>query len=102
MGDGGLLAQAIMNRVRQERMSEERWKVTPRRPLPPLPAGAEDIVSAPLPPLLEAYFRLGAKACGEPCYDADFSCADKLVLVDLANVNTKYVRHFLGRDSVHE
>ena len=43
-----------------------------------------------------------AGGSGEPCYDADFSCADILVLVDLANVNTKYVRHFLGRDSVHE
>jgi len=102
MKDGGLLAQAIMNNIRKKGMADPRWSVVPKSPLPPLPPNSEEIVSAPLPPLLKAYFRLGAKACGEPCYDADFNCADILVLVDMANVNTKYVRYFLGRDSVHE
>ena len=101
MNDGGILAQAIMNNIRQKNMADDRWRVIPKNPLPPLPAKSEKIVSAPLPPLLKAYFRLGAKACGEPCYDADFNCADVLVLADMADVNSKYVRYFLGRDSVH-
>lgn len=99
MEDGGLVAQAIMNNVRQQAMSDEQWRVTPKNPLPPLPAGAEQVVSAPLPPLLKAYFRLGAVACGEPCFDPEFNCADILVLVDVENIDASYTRHFLDRVS---
>lgn len=99
MDDGGVVAQAIMNNVRQHAMSDEQWRVTPKNPLPPLPEGAEAVVSAPLPPLLKAYFRLGAVACGEPCYDPDFNCADILVLVDVAKMDASYTRHFLDRVS---
>jgi putative hemolysin len=99
MDDGGFLAQAIMNNVRQHDMADSQWRVQPKNPLPPLPEGVKDLVSAPLPPLLKAYFRLGAKACGEPCYDSNFNCADILVLVDIANLDASYARHFLDRVS---
>lgn len=99
MHDGGVVAQAIMNNVRQHAMSDAQWRVEPKHPLPPLPVGSDQVVSAPLPPLLKAYFRLGAKACGEPCYDPDFNCADILVLVAVANMDAGYTRHFLDRVS---
>ena len=99
MDDGGLIAQAIMNNVRQHAMSEAQWRVTPKQPLPTLPSGAEEVVSAPLPPLLKAYFRLGAVACGEPCFDPEFNCADILVLVDVNKMDASYTRHFLDRVS---
>jgi putative hemolysin len=97
MHDGGTVAQAIMNRVRQHAMTDEDCRVTPKQPLPPLPAGSEDTVAAPLPPLLKAYFRLGARACGEPCYDPAFNCADILVLVNVREIDSSYTRHFLDR-----
>ena len=99
MDDGGLVAQAIMNNVRQQAMSDEQWRVTPKNPLPSLPQGAQQVVSAPLPPLLKAYFRLGAVACGEPCFDPAFNCADILVLVDVSRMDSAYTRHFLDRVS---
>lgn len=99
MQDGGLMAQAIMNNVRRQAMSDPQWRVTPRKALPPLPAGAETVVSAPLPPLLKAYFRLGGQACGEPCYDPDFNCADIMILVEVAKMDASYTRHFLERVS---
>jgi len=99
MDDGGVVAQAIMNNVRQHAMTDQQWRVAPKNPLPALPAGAEQVVSAPLPPLLKAYFRLGAKACGEPCFDPHFNCADILVLVDVAKMDASYTRHFLDRVS---
>ena len=99
MDDGGVVAQAIMNNVRQHAMSDAQWRVTPKHPLPPLPAGTETVVSAPLPPLLKAYFRLGARACGEPCFDPAFNCADILVLVDVEKMDSSYTRHFLDRVS---
>lgn len=97
MHDGGIHAQAIMNRVRQHAMTESDCRVTPKHPLPPLPSNATDTVSAPLPPLLKAYFRLGARACGEPCYDQAFNCADILVLVKVDEIDASYTRHFLDR-----
>jgi putative hemolysin len=95
--DGGVQAQAIMNRVRREAMTPPNCRVAPLNPLPPLPDGAVETVSAPLPPLLKAYFRLGARACGEPCYDPDFACADILVMVDVKAIDSSYTRHFLDR-----
>lgn len=97
MHDGGVVAQAIMNRVRQHAMTSADCRATPKNPLPPLPAGSEDTVAAPLPPLLKAYFRLGARACGEPCYDPSFHCADILVLVNVNEIDSSYTRHFLDR-----
>ena len=97
MDDGGIVAQAIMNRVRQHAMTTPDCRVTPKNPLPPLPGGAEETVAAPLPPLLKAYFRLGARACGEPCYDPAFNCADVLVLVNVGDIDASYTRHFLDR-----
>lgn len=97
MHDGGVVAQAIMNRVRQRAMTGADCRVIPKNPLPALPRGAEDTVSAPLPPLLKAYFRLGAQACGEPCHDPAFNCADILVLVNVGEIDASYTRHFLDR-----
>lgn len=98
MADGGVVARAIMNRVRQHAMTEPACRVTPKKPLPSQPPGTWDNVSAPLPPLLKAYFRLGAKACGEACHDPHFDCADILVLVNVHEIDAAYSRHFLGRD----
>ncbi|MCB1922772.1 MAG: GNAT family N-acetyltransferase [Gammaproteobacteria bacterium] len=99
MRDGGVHAQAIMNRVRQHAMTPPDCRAVPKRPLPPLPNGASDTLSAPLPPLLKAYFRLGARACGEPCHDPAFNCADILVLVKVDEIDASYSRHFLERVS---
>lgn len=97
MRDGGVVAQAIMNHVRKHAISPSDCRAIPRNPLPALPAGAEEALAAPLPPLLKAYFNLGAKACGEPCFDPAFNCADFLVLVKLDEMNASYARHFLDR-----
>ncbi|MEU4324413.1 GNAT family N-acetyltransferase [Nonomuraea dietziae] len=49
-----------------------------------------------MPPLLRGYLRLGAWICGEPAHDAAFGCADFLVLLSMAQVDRRYLRHFLG------
>ena len=57
----------------------------------------EDTVDAPLPALLRAYVRLGARVCGEPCRDPDFGVADVLMLLDVRELNPSYSRHFIDR-----
>jgi putative hemolysin len=77
-------------------MADQGLRVTPHAPLlttqPP-----DDVLDAPLPALVKAYIRLGAKACGEPCRDPDFGVADVLMLLDVNDLNPAYSRHFLER-----
>jgi putative hemolysin len=96
LGEQDMQAAAIMNRVRRQAMAAEDVRVTPRAPLLASPA-PEEVLDAPLPPLLKAYIRLGARACGEPCRDPDFRVADVLMLLDIDQLNPAYARHFLER-----
>lgn len=98
LGEGDLQAAATMNRIRRQAMADPEIRVTPRLPL--LSSGvSEDVLDAPLPPLLKAYIRLGAKACGEPCRDPDFGVADVFMLLRVAELNPAYSRHFMERET---
>jgi len=92
MRDGGVQAQAIMQRLREGHLSTELLRAEPKTPLPPLELAAN--VTAQLPPLLKAYMRLGAKICGEPCWDADFQVADVFILLKRDELCPRYARHF--------
>lgn len=96
LGDQDIQAAAIMNRLRRQALSTECLRVTPRAPLLTTQV-SEDILDAPLPALLRAYVRLGARVCGEPCRDPDFGVADVLMLLNIDELNPSYSRHFLDR-----
>jgi putative hemolysin len=100
LGEQDSRAAAVMNRLRRQAFADEALRVTPRCPLHRSRA-AENVLDAPLPPLLKAYVRLGARACGEPCRDPDFGVADILMLLDVDQLNPAYSRHFLERTSHH-
>ncbi len=92
LADGGMQYSAIMNAVRSKHLSPEDRRVVPRLPL--TVSGSEGL-SALFPPLLKAYTRMGAKICGEACWDPDFNVADVFVLLETADLNERYARHFL-------
>ncbi|MTW22018.1 GNAT family N-acetyltransferase [Allochromatium palmeri] len=96
LGERDIQAAAIMNRLRRQAMAPEDRRVTPHTPLLTTQV-ADDVLDAPLPPLLRAYVRLGAKACGEPCRDPEFGVADVLMLLDLKTLSPAYSRHFFDR-----
>lgn len=96
LGKNGAHAEAIMNRLRRSAMSPEQLRAVPRLPVP-RPGGENNNLSAPMPPLLKAYVRLGAKACGEAFWDKDFDVADVLMLLNVDELNPSYSRHFLDR-----
>jgi putative hemolysin len=97
LDDGGVRAAAIMQRLRQHAMAADAMHVQPALPLPETDHPMDDKLTAPMPPLLKAYVRLGARACGEPCWDPDFKVADVLMLLDVDELNPAYSRHFLER-----
>ncbi|MFF7708146.1 L-ornithine N(alpha)-acyltransferase [Pseudomonas sp. NPDC007930] len=92
MQDGGLQAEAIMQRLRERHLCTENLRAEPRTPLPNLDVPANLI--AEMPPLLKAYMRLGAKICGEPCWDQDFQVADVFILLKRDELCPRYARHF--------
>lgn len=92
LADGGLQYAAIMNSVRSKYMSDADRRVVPRLPLP---STASEGLSALFPPLLKAYTRMGAKICGEACWDPDFNVADVFVLLETSQLNGRYAKHFL-------
>lgn len=96
MSDDGVLATAIMNRLRHHAFASADRRVQPRRPVPPVTVD-DTAIAAPLPPLLKAYVRLGARACGEACWDPGFGVADVFMLLDIDELDPTYSRHFMGR-----
>ncbi|MDH4561967.1 MULTISPECIES: L-ornithine N(alpha)-acyltransferase [unclassified Pseudomonas] len=92
MQDGGIQAQAIMQRLRERHLCTEYLRAEPKNPLPVLELPGN--VIAEMPPLLKAYMRLGAKICGEPCWDPDFQVADVFILLKRDELCPRYARHF--------
>ncbi|VXC50643.1 putative hemolysin [Pseudomonas sp. 8Z] len=92
MQDGGIQAQAIMQRLRERYLSTEHLRAEPKHPLPQLDLPGN--VIAEMPPLLKAYMRLGAKICGEPCWDKEFQVADVFILLKRDELCPRYARHF--------
>jgi putative hemolysin len=91
IGDGAN-AMAAFATLAERYMAPEGFRVKPKLPLP--------LRDGPVPPtripsLLLAYMRLGAKICGEPCWDPDFNVADVVVLLDPAELRQRYARRFL-------
>jgi len=94
LDDGGAAAHAMLDTIRSKHLAEPRFHVRPYQSLPRADRAPEGPVR--MPPLLKAYLSLGAKACGEPYWDRDFQCADVFMLLNVAELNPRYARHFLS------
>jgi len=91
--EGGANVHAIMDRFRRNYLSPANQRVTPRLAVPASVDG-DNLTALRIPPLLKAYVSLGAKICGEPCWDPDFNVADVFVLLEASKLSKRYVRHF--------
>jgi putative hemolysin len=69
--------------------------VLPRLPLPV--ERLEDSLHVEPPALIKGYLRLGTKVLGAPAWDPDFNTADLPMLMRLADLPSRYRRHFLGQ-----
>lgn len=91
---GDVTGHALLNELYANHPAPAQYRVRPQRPIPPMMHGRA-VAPAPLPPLLKAYLRLGARICGEACWDPDFGVADVFILLDVKEVPDRYRRHFL-------
>lgn len=92
MADDGAMAQALYTEAKRK-YAMEGLTVKPRNPLPIVdPYSSTQRLR--MPPLLKAYFSLGAKVCGAPCWDEVFNCADLFLLLRVSDMQSRYARHF--------
>ena len=90
-------AAEMLADMRKRQETEAQYRVTPLLAMPALPEGTAALTK--LPPLLRTYLAMGAKVCGEPCWDPDFNCADAFILVGVHNIPQRYIRHFMTRQT---
>ncbi|WP_034273616.1 GNAT family N-acetyltransferase [Haloechinothrix halophila] len=94
LADGGALAAGVWDTVLAKHYAPATQRIRPLYPWDD--SGVPRRQRPMLPPLLRGYLRLGARVCGPPAHDPDFGVADFFVLLDLHQLNDRYLRYFLG------
>lgn len=90
--DGGHMAAALYHELKHKYLCPPQWQV---RPLKPLRLDDKQPVDHPeCPALIKGYLKAGAWFCGAPCLDEAFNCADVLILMDMTQLNQRYVQRF--------
>jgi putative hemolysin len=93
-GPSGFAVEAVYRQLPREHLGPDALRVAPKRAVPPARRCQRD--ESGIPPLLQAYLRLGAWVCGEPCWDEDFNVMDLFVLLPVERLAARYEKHFIG------
>ncbi len=97
LSDGGHNAAALYHTLSDTSMAPSEYRVTPHTPFNV--HEREPGHKVQIPPLIKGYLRGGAWVCGEPAWDPDFNCADLFLMLPLANLDSRYARHYLKEKS---
>jgi putative hemolysin len=78
--------------VRETHLAPIEYHVRPRLPLPV--EQLDEALDIEPPALIKGYLRLGAKVLGPPAWDPDFNSADLPMMMRIADLPSRYRRHF--------
>lgn len=90
----GHAAASIWRQVREKHLASIEFHVRPRLPLPI--EQLDNSLDVEPPALIKGYLRLGSKVLGPPAWDPQFNAADLPLMMRLADLPTRYRKHFLG------
>ena len=91
---GGHAAASIWRQLSQTHLAAIEYRVTPRLALPV--AQLDDSLVVEPPALIRGYLRLGARVLGAPAWDPDFNSADLPMMMRVADLPARYLKHFSG------
>lgn len=91
---GGHAAASIWHKLKDTHMASVEFHVRPRLPLPV--ERLDTTLDVEAPALVKGYLRLGAKILGAPAWDPDFNAADLPMMMRIADLPSRYRKHFLG------
>ncbi|MBY0465955.1 MAG: GNAT family N-acetyltransferase [Burkholderiales bacterium] len=91
---GGHAAASIWHKLKDTHMASVDFHVRPRLPLPV--DRLDTSLDVEPPALVKGYLRLGAKILGAPAWDPDFNSADLPMMMRIADLPSRYRKHFLG------
>jgi putative hemolysin len=92
-GPGGFAVDAVYRQIEAHQFGPPELAVRPLRQIPPEKRCTQD--QSGIPPLLQAYLRLGCWVCGEPFWDEDFDVMDVFILLDLSRMHARYEKRFI-------
>jgi putative hemolysin len=92
VADGGVNASAVVRQLMESHAAPLEYRVTPH--LPFALRAIEPDRRAQVPALIKGYIRSGAWLCGQPAWDPDFESADLFLMLTLANLDSRYARHY--------
>jgi putative hemolysin len=90
--NSGQAAASIWRQVKQTHLAPIEYHVTPRLALPV--DRLDDSLNIEPPALIRGYLRLGAKVLGAPAWDPDFNSADLPMMMRIADLPPRYLKHF--------
>jgi len=90
----GDVAASIWSQLRQTHLAPIECQVFPRLPLPI--DELDQTLQVEPPALIKGYLRLGARILGAPAWDPDFNTADLPMMMRIADMPSRYRKHFLG------
>ena len=90
----GDVAASIWRQLQATHLASIEYHVRPRLPLPV--ERLDSSLDVEPPALIKGYLRLGAKVLGAPAWDPDFNSADLPMLMRIADLPSRYRKHFLG------
>jgi putative hemolysin len=91
----GQAAASIWRQVKQTHLAPIDYHVAPRLPLPI--DKLDDSLDIEPPALIRGYLRLGAKVLGAPAWDPDFNSADLPMMMRIADLPPRYLKHFTAQ-----
>ena len=93
--NSGQAAASIWRQVRQTHLAAIDYHVTPRLALPV--DRLDNSLDIEPPALIRGYLRLGAKVLGAPAWDPDFNSADLPMMMRIADLPPRYLKHFISQ-----
>ena len=91
----GQAAASIWRQVKHTHLAPIEYHVTPRLALPV--DRLDDSLNIEPPALIRGYLRLGAKVLGAPAWDPDFNSADLPMMMRIADLPPRYLKHFAAQ-----